>query len=82
MIETVTLTGIDEKSDPEALVHLGRWFPFVELAVLAGTRDGGPRMPERLWIREWVTKASERAIEERDRDYLDAEEMDAALIEA
>ena len=58
MIETVTLTGIDEKSDPEALVNLGRHFPFVELAVLAGTREGEPRMPTHRWIRKWVTKAN------------------------
>ena len=59
MIETVTLTGIDEKSDPEALLNLARHFPFVELAVLAGTRDGEPRMPGRHWIRKWIAKANQ-----------------------
>ena len=58
MIETVTLTGIDENSDPDALVHLGHRFPFVELAVLAGTHEGAPRMPARRWIREWVKKTN------------------------
>lgn len=58
VIETVTLTGIDENSDPEALIRLSRWFAFVELAVLAGTREGEPRMPTHRWIREWVTKAN------------------------
>lgn len=62
MIETVTLTGIDEDSNPEALVYLGRWFPFVELAVLAGTREGGPRMPERRWIREWAANANRAGV--------------------
>lgn len=62
MIETVTLTGIDENTDPDALVELGRWFPFVELAVLAGTRNGRPRMPGRHWIREWVAKASQARV--------------------
>ena len=91
MIETVTLTGIDKNSDPEALVELGRWFPFVELAVLAGTRDGGPRMPSRRWIREWVAKASHarvatavhlcgaRSRAARDRDWQELAELTAGF---
>jgi len=62
MIETVTLTGIDEKTDPKALVQLGQWFPFVELAVLAGTQDGKPRMPSRRWILEWRETAKQAGV--------------------
>ncbi|MCY4120304.1 MAG: hypothetical protein OXG72_05215 [Acidobacteria bacterium] len=62
MIETVTLTGIDENSDPKALVQLGQWFPFVELAVLAGTEEGKPRMPSRDWIRKWVGTAKQAGV--------------------
>jgi len=62
VIETVTLTGIDENTNPDALIRLGRRFPFAELAVLAGTHDGEPRMPRRRWIREWVAKASRASV--------------------
>lgn len=91
MIETVTLTGIDENSDPDALVHLERRFPFVELAVLAGTREGAPRMPVRRWIREWVKKANRadvataihlcgaRSRAARDRDWQDLQELTAGF---
>ena len=59
MIKTVTLTGMDENTDPDALVQLGRWFPFVELAVLAGTRESGPRLPRRARIRNWLAALCE-----------------------
>jgi len=91
VIETVTLTGIDENTDPGALVQLGRRFPFVELALLAGTRDGGPRMPGRRWIREWASKTSQarvatavhlcgaRSRAARDRDWQELAELTAGF---
>ena len=53
MITRVTLTGIDHECDTEALLELGRRFRLAELAVLAGSEEGTPRMPPTTWIRQW-----------------------------
>ncbi len=63
MIETLTITGVDEDTEPGDLLHLARWFPFVELAVLAGTREGEPRFPRRGWIDDWLGMAAAAGVQ-------------------
>ncbi len=62
MSERVTLTGIDEYCNTGALIRVARRFPFVELAVLAGSEEGTPRMPQAAWIRAWSEQTDEAGV--------------------
>jgi hypothetical protein len=49
----VTITGADDNVDPYDLLHLSRFYPFVEWGVLLSEkRRGLPRYPSLNWIRE------------------------------
>ena len=62
MIERVTLTGIDEESKTDALIRLHARFPFVELAVLAGSEET-VRMPPSKWREHWSRLAAEDGVD-------------------
>jgi hypothetical protein len=53
MLTRVTITGADDKVDPQALLALSREFPFVEWGILFSVkRVGTPRYPSNGWIGE------------------------------
>ena len=50
-IQTVTITGADDKVNPEDLVVLSKLYPFVEWGFLRSyTRTGSPRYPTFDWM--------------------------------
>lgn len=54
----VTITGADDKVDPEALDDIGREFPFVEWGILfSKSSEGQPRYPTSQWRERfyWAT---------------------------
>ena len=52
MLTTVTITGADDRVDPEDLARLSEEFPHVEWGVLVSTsRAGTPRYPSAKWLR-------------------------------
>lgn len=60
-ILNVTITGADESTDPNQLVHLSRFFPFVEWGILfSEKRRGSPRYPSLRWIRSLENLVAER----------------------
>ena len=62
-MEIVTFTGVDERTDFEALRTLAVQFPFCEFGVLLGTRTGTePRYPDTEIVRAWCDYASKHAI--------------------
>lgn len=51
MLTRLTITGADDRVNPDDLVALSREFPFVEWGVLlSGSRFGTPRYPSRDWL--------------------------------
>lgn len=60
---TVTITGADDAVDPYQLVHISRFYPFVEWGVLfSSKRRGSARYPSLQWIRELEELATARDI--------------------
>lgn len=50
-LKYVTLTGADDKTNPEALADLSAKYPFVEWAILFSQSKGGvPRYPDYGWV--------------------------------
>lgn len=50
MLDRVTITGADDKTDIEAMMDLSAEFPFVEWGILCSlTRESGHRYPSRAW---------------------------------
>lgn len=51
---TVTITGADEGVDQYELIHLSRFYPFVEWGILFSAKRRGhePRYPSFAWIRD------------------------------
>jgi phosphoribosylanthranilate isomerase len=57
----VTITGADDSVDPYLLIHLSRFYPFVEWGVLSSEkRRGTARYPSFAWLKEFEKLASER----------------------
>jgi hypothetical protein len=55
LIERVTITGADDRTDPVDLLDISRRFPFVEWGVLfSARRSGSPRYPSGDWIRDLI----------------------------
>lgn len=50
VITGVTLTGADDKTNPEELIDLSAKFPFVEWGILVGSNGGKSRFPSGDWI--------------------------------
>lgn len=51
MLTRVTITGADDRTDPNELVLLSREFPFVEWGILhSAKRLGTPRYPAMRWM--------------------------------
>jgi hypothetical protein len=62
MILNVTITGADDHTDPNQLVHLSRFYPFVEWGVLfSEKRRGEPRYP----TLDWILRLEKLAVERR-----------------
>jgi phosphoribosylanthranilate isomerase len=51
-LDRVTITGADDSIQPQALADLSAEFPFVEWAILLGSREGFPRWPSTEWREE------------------------------
>lgn len=47
---TVTLTGADDGTNPEAMIELSRKYPFVEWGILVGSKSGIDRYPSPFWF--------------------------------
>lgn len=57
---TVTITGADDRVDPEALYHLSVKYPFVEWGILRSqSRLGTPRYPSNEWCARLARSAPE-----------------------
>ena len=64
MIELITFTGLDERSDTHRICQLGRRWPKAEFAVLSGSETGrSPRFPTNEWIDAWRRKAEEATLQ-------------------
>ena len=65
MLDRVTITGADDKTDIRELMDISEEFPFVEWGVLVSkSREGSARYPSRRWCREltelWPPKRTVR----------------------
>lgn len=55
ILDRVTFTGADDRTDPKELIPISREFPFVEWGILfSGSRSGVPRYPSKAWVSELV----------------------------
>lgn len=52
MLNLVTVTGADDKTDPMELIKLSSKFPFAEFGILVSSREATVRFPSREWIKE------------------------------
>lgn len=50
MLQCVTFTGADDRTNPASLVELSGLYPWIEWGILIGTRQGVSRMPSKEWI--------------------------------
>jgi hypothetical protein len=50
ILDRVTITGADDKTDPKELLKLSEKYPFVEWAILLSANNGRPRFPRPIWI--------------------------------
>jgi len=50
MLNCVTFTGADDRTNPAELLEISARYPWVEWGILIGTRQGVPRMPSKKWI--------------------------------
>lgn len=50
MLERVTFTGADNRTDPLELLYWSIRYPFIEWGILIGSRASAPRMPSAEWI--------------------------------
>jgi len=58
MINRITITGADDKVNPEDLAYLSAHFPFVEWGILSYPKKiGKPRFPTSNWIQKLTDKA-------------------------
>lgn len=55
----VTMTGADDRTDPDRLLELSSKYPFVEWGVLIGSHTG-PRFPSVAWIHRLVEVREQR----------------------
>lgn len=50
MLDRLTITGPDDKTDIDSLLQLSQYYPFVEWAILySPTREGSERYPSETW---------------------------------
>ena len=50
MLDRLTITGPDDKTDIDTLLQLSQYYPFVEWAILySPTRQGSERYPSEEW---------------------------------
>ena len=59
MLETITFTGVDDKTDPEWAVDLTRRYPKIEFGILIGTPTGtgqNLRFPSLHTIQRWKAR--------------------------
>ncbi len=64
LIEIVTFTGVDERTEFEQLRSIARQYPFCEFGVLLGSRTGNePRYPHRGIVHAWCEYAIEHGID-------------------
>jgi hypothetical protein len=53
-ITRVTITGADDKIQPEQLIDLSYKYSFVEWAILVGSNEGVSRFPTRKWLAHFL----------------------------
>jgi hypothetical protein len=59
VLDCVTITGADDRTNPDELVALSKEFPFVEWGILfSRTQTGSPRFPSQ----QWLYRLSDRAL--------------------
>lgn len=54
MIKTATVTGADEKTDPQELYDLWRTHKHIEVAFLYSAETGRPKYPSREWMLDTI----------------------------